>query len=65
MGGGALSFLAFRLLSRQDRGRINKILVSIVGTLTGMSAISMIINIIISYNTFGSDYMMSIDEICA
>ena len=65
LGGGVLSYLAFRWVSRYDRGKINKILVTIVGTLTGMSAISMVVNIIISYSTFGSSYMMSIDDICS
>ena len=64
IAGGILSFLLNRWVQSQNRTKINKILVGIVGSLTGMSAISMIINIIISYNTFGSDYMISIDDIC-
>ena len=63
--GGIFSYLLAKWINKFNRSKINKILVLIVGCLTGMSAISMIINIIISYSTFGADYMISIDDICA
>ena len=62
--GGLLSYITAHIVNKQDRSKINKILMGIVGTLTGISALSMVLNIIISYNNFGSDYMISIDNFC-
>ena len=62
--GGLLSYITAHIVNKQDRSKINKILMGIVGTLTGISALSMVLNIIISYNNFGSDYMISIDDFC-
>ena len=59
-----MSYIANRWFRRQNRSKMNKILVIIIGCLTGTSALSMIVNIIISFNTFGVDYMMDSAGLC-
>ena len=64
IGGGLLSYLTLYAVSKLDHSRINKLLMGIVGSLTGISALSMVLNIVISYSNFGPEYMMSVDDFC-
>ena len=59
-----MSFIALYFINKLNRLKVNKVLMIIVGSLTGVSAISMVINIIISYKNFGAAYMISIDDFC-
>ena len=65
IGGGILTFISNRLMKDFNRSKINKVLMGIIGSLTTMSSISLVINIIISYKSFGSAYMISIADFCS
>jgi len=58
IGGGILSFIAGYFIGKLNRTKVNKILMIIVGSLTGVSALSMVLNIILGYVNFGSAYMV-------
>lgn len=64
IGGGILSHIVSSIVKRMDKDRVNKILVGIIGSLTCMSAISLLVNLGISYKMFGSDYMNNPGEFC-
>ena len=64
VAGGILSFVASYFLNKLDRNKINKVLLIIIGLITSVSALSMVVNIVISYINFGSDYMIAIDDVC-
>ena len=65
IGGGVVTFISNRLMKGIDRQHINMILMGIVGSLTAMSTLAVIVNIIISYLSFGSAYMISIIDFCS
>ena len=65
IGGGGLSFITNYFIAKLDRKKINKILLIVIGSLTAVSTLSMVINIVISYLNFGSHYMISIDSFCS
>lgn len=62
--GGILSFIASYFLNKLNRAKINKVLLVIIGMITSVSAISMVVNIILGYINFGSEYMISVDDVC-
>lgn len=64
VGGGILSYIVGYFIGKLNRTKVNKILMTIVGTLTGVSALSMVLNIVLGYVNFGAEYMISIDNIC-
>ena len=64
IGGGILSHIVTNIVKKMDKDRVNKILLGIIGGLTCMSAISLIVNLGISYKMFGSDYMNSPGQFC-
>ena len=61
IGGGILSYIAGYFIGKLNRTKVNKILMIIVGSLTGVSALSMVLNIVLGYINFGSTHMISID----
>ena len=65
VGGGILTFISNRLMKDFNRSKVNKVLMGMIGSLTTMSSISLVINIIISYKSFGSAYMISIADFCS
>lgn len=62
--GGAFSFLANKIVSKFNLNKVNQTLMLIVGFLTGSSTIGMIINIVLSYASFGSSFMISSNFEC-
>ena len=64
IGGGIFSHIASSIVKKMDKDRVNKILVGIIGGLTCMSAISLLVNMGISYEMFGSDYMNNAGDFC-
>lgn len=59
-----MSYIVGYFIGKLNRTKVNKILMTIVGTLTGVSALSMVLNIVLGYVNFGAEYMISIDNIC-
>jgi predicted PurR-regulated permease PerM len=54
VAGGILSYIAGYFINKLNRTKVNKILMIIVGSLTGVSALSMVLNIILGYINFGA-----------
>jgi uncharacterized membrane protein YfcA len=65
VAGGILSFISNYFISKLNRAKVNKIMVGIVGCLTSVSALSMVFNIFLSYSSFGSHYMIAVDDFCS
>ena len=65
VGGGVITFISNRLMKGLDRQHINMILMGIIGSLTAMSCVALVVNIVISYISFGSAYMISIIDFCS
>jgi hypothetical protein len=57
--GGILSFIAMMFIKRLNKNKTNQVLMLIVGSLTGVSTLALVANIILSYDHFGSAYMIS------
>ena len=64
VAGGILSFIGSYFLNKLNRTKINKVLLIIIGLITSVSALSMVVNIVLSYMNFGADYMIAIDDVC-
>jgi hypothetical protein len=64
IGGGLMSYLADRFVSRFERKKVNTILVGIVMSINILAIVAMITNIATSYTFFGSEYMISIKSPC-
>ena len=60
IGGGIVSFVVQHFLNKLDKKKLNKIVLTVVFLLTAVSSFSTVINIVISYLSFGSEYMISI-----
>ena len=64
VAGGSVSYIVQVLLERLDQKGKNKAVMLVIGILTAVSALSMVVNIGLSYASFGSDYMINIEPIC-
>ena len=64
IGGGIVTHITSHFIKKMNKNRVNKIVVGIIATLTMVSSICMIINTILSFNTFGSEYMVNIQDFC-
>ena len=54
VGGGILTYIVSYFVRKLNRTKVNKILMLIVGSLTGTSALSMVLNIALGYVNFGA-----------
>ena len=64
VAGGILSWVASYFLNKLNRSKINKVLLVIIGMITSVSAVSMVVNIVLGYINFGSEYMIAVDDFC-
>ena len=65
VGGGILSFITHYFIDKLDKAKINKVLMLVIAGLTGVSTLSMVVNIVLNYISFGSAYMIEIGEVCS
>ena len=54
VGGGILSFITHHFIDKMDKAGINKVLMLVIAGLTGVSTLSMVVNIVLNYISFGS-----------
>ena len=64
VGGGIVSFIVQHFLNKLNRKKLNKVVLLVIGLLTAVSTLSMVVNIAISYTSFGSNYMIAVDPVC-
>ena len=64
VGGGILSFITHYFINKLDKAGINKVLMLVIAGLTGVSTLSMVVNIALNYISFGSEYMIAIAPVC-
>ena len=64
IGGGILSYITHHFIDKLDKNKINKVLMAVIAGLTGVSTLSMVVNIILNYISFGSEYMIEIPPVC-
>ena len=60
VGGGILSYITHYFIDKLDKVKINKVLMLVIAGLTGVSTLSMVINIVLNYISFGAAYMIEI-----